>query len=290
MIQMFALVPGPFKKLLTRPLRGIGARLARLFPNLKENLEIVGAGYGPADYVVLSAGSALVAAAILYALMISLLRLRGLPMGMNAILPAAAAFLLVLFYYYRWPSLQKGKQVEAVERELTGAMRELLSAMNAGASLFKAMEMVADAGHGKVSKEFDIAVRDINAGMPAEKALESMVLRTDSRFLKKMLWQIIGVLKSGASMQDALESMEESVLNYQQNQIRKYTQEMNLWILLYMIVAIAIPSLGATLIVVLSVLSSASFNEYALSTLLLVCFIAEGVLIEYMNVKRPVMY
>ncbi|MDO8339996.1 MAG: type II secretion system F family protein [Candidatus Burarchaeum sp.] len=287
---MFALVPGPFKKLVTRPLRGIGARLAKLFPKLGEDLKIVGSEHTPGDYVVLSLASALVAAAIMYALMVTLLRFRGMPLGANVILPALAAFLLVLFYYYRWPSLQKGKQVEAVERELTGAMRELLSAMNAGAALFKAMEMVAEAGHGNVSREFEFAVRDINAGMPAEKALEAMVLRTDSRFLKKMLWQIIGVLKSGASMQDALESMQESVLNYQQNQVRKYTQEMNLWILLYMIVAIAIPSLGATLIVVLSVLSSASFNEYALATLLLICFVAEGALIEYMNVKRPVMY
>ncbi|VVC03706.1 Type II secretion system (T2SS), protein F [Candidatus Burarchaeum australiense] len=287
---MFSLVPRPLRGPLSRPFRGIGSRIAALFPGLKGDLELLKSDYGPGDYVVLSFISALIAAVLVFAVTFLLLQTRGMHVGGNAILPAAAAFLLLLYYNFRWPALQKGKKVEAVERELTYAMRELLTAMSAGSSLFKAMEMVAGSEHGKVGEEFGITVRQISGGVPADKALEAMALRTDSQFLKKMLWQMIGVLKSGASMQEMLQSMQESVLNYQQNQIRRYTQEMNLWILLYIITAIAIPSLGATLIVVLSVLSNSSFNEYALGALLLICFVAEGALIEYMNVKRPVMY
>lgn len=290
MIRMFALVPGPLRGPIARVLRGIGGRLAASFPNMRYSLKAVQAEYEPAEYIVLSGVSALVAAGLLYVLMYFLFLSQKIEMNLTAVMPSLAALALVLFYYIRWPGIQMGKKVESVERELTYALRELLTAMNSGASLFEAMRMVAGAGHGKISEEFDLTVRDINAGVPAEEALERMALRTESQFLKKMLWQMIGVLKSGASMHGALESMQDSVQNYQDNQVMKYTQEMNLWILVYLVVGIAIPSLGVTMLVVLSIFSGAMFNEYMLGALLLGAFIAETILIKYMKVKRPVMY
>ena len=290
MVQMFILVPGPLRGPISRLLRGVGERIAAGFPDLRYNLKIVQAEYEPAGYVVLSLTSGLVAAVALYMLMYFLFLSQEIEMSLTVIMPSFAAFALVMFYYVRWPGLQMGKRAEAVERELTYAMRELLTAMNAGSSLFEAMRMVAGAGHGKISEEFDITVRDINAGVAAEEALERMALRTESQFLKKMLWQMIGVLKSGASMHGALESMQESVQNYQDNQVMKYTQEMNLWILIYLVVGIAVPSLGVTMLVVLSIFSGAIFNEYALGVLLLAAFVSEAILIKYMKVRRPVMY
>ncbi|RLG19965.1 hypothetical protein DRN67_01290 [Candidatus Micrarchaeota archaeon] len=290
MIGMIFLIPGPLRGPITRSLRGLGARIAAGMPNLKYNLKFVSSDYDASEYIILSGVSALVVALLFYPLMLFLFQSREMALDYTVYLPSIAAFVLVIFYYARWPYIQMGKKVEAVEKELTYALRELLTAMNAGASLYKAMEMVAGAGHGKVSEEFDITVRDINAGVPAEEALERMALRTESQFLKKMLWQMIGVLKSGASMHGALESMQESVQIYQQNQVTKYTQEMNLWILLYIVIGIAIPSLGATMLVVLSIFSGAGLTEYAMGILLLGCFIAEAILIKYMKVKRPVMY
>ncbi|MBI4399526.1 type II secretion system F family protein [Candidatus Micrarchaeota archaeon] len=205
----------------------------------------------------------------------------------NALLPGVAALLLLFLLYLYYPRIQVKKIVEEIDKDLVFALKDLTIQIMSGVTLFEAMRNISNANYGKLSKEFEIVVKDINSGEPQEKALEKMALRTESEFLKRITWQIISVLKSGSSLRNALESITTSVKQHQANQIKTYIQEMNLWTLLYGIIGVAIPSLGITVIVILSSISGIKITEFTFFILLLLCFIAELVIIQYVKVKRP---
>ncbi len=126
---MIFLIPGPLRGPITRSLRGLGARIAAGMPNLKYNLKFVSSDYDASEYIILSGVSALVVALLFYPLMLFLFQSREMALDYTVYLPSIAAFVLVIFYYARWPYIQMGKKVEAVEKELTYALRELLTAM-----------------------------------------------------------------------------------------------------------------------------------------------------------------
>jgi len=207
-----------------------------------------------------------------------------------ALLPALAAFFIFLGAFLLYPRVMVRKVVEAVDKDLIFALKDLLVQVSSGISLYNAMANISRAGYGRVSSEFRLAVQEISAGESPERALERMALRTESEFLKRTAWQMVTVLRTGASLRGALSSLVLNLGQHQAARVKSFIQELNLWILLYVIVGIAIPSLGATLLVVLSLFTGSAVQESALILLVGACLATEVALIEYVKVKRPAIH
>ncbi|MCX6778072.1 MAG: type II secretion system F family protein [Candidatus Micrarchaeota archaeon] len=271
---------------------GWGEFIARL-TNLRFYLRMLDSELTQGEYVMTSLLNALAWAALLFVPVLFAASTRdaynGSPLRV-ALIPSVAAFVLMFFVFLVYPRIRARKRAESEDKELVFALKDLLVQIGSGVSLFEAMKNVANAQYGTVSQEFRTAVQDINAGESQEKALERMAVRSESEFIKKTVWELVVVLRSGASLQGALRDLVENLRSYQRNQIRSYTQEMNLWVLLYVVVAIAIPSLGATLIVILSSFSTVNVREPVFIALVFVCFMAEIILLEYIKVRRPLLY
>jgi len=283
------LIPEKTAKRLARPFRGLGRAPARVW-GIGRDLKKIDIDYGGEEYAVVSALNALAWAVLLALLMTVVLYGRGAESARAVLAPSLAAFVVIFLFFMYYPRVLVRKNVEMVDRDLVYALRELLVQINSGVSLFDALAGVSRSGHGKVSKEFGLVVKDINAGEPEERALGKMAERTESEFLRRTLWQMITVLRSGASLRGALRGVVESLHEHQNNQIKKYTQELNLWMLLYIIVAVVIPSLGATLLIILSMLGGAGMSEGTFLALVFGCFAVELVLVEFMKVRRPFVY
>ncbi len=204
--------------------------------------------------------------------------------------PAATAFFLLLLVFIAYPLILVKKSVESLDRDLVYALKDMLIQISSGVSLFDALKNVSSAEHGLVSKEFKAVVQDINAGEAQDVALEKLALRSESEFLKKAIWQLVIALRSGASLQGTMKNLVDNLRQFQGAKVKSYTQEMNLWILLYLIIAIAIPSLGATLITILSSFGSSQVREPVFVALLGICFLAEFVIIKYVKLSRPLVY
>lgn len=249
--------------------------------------------YTPEEYTAVSLLNAL-AWAILLALFLALiLYIQGgaESITVRAVLaPTLAVFFILALFFLYYPHVLVRKAVETVDRDLVYALRELLVQIDSGVSLFDALRSVSRSGHGKVSKELGLVVKEVGAGEPEERALEKMAARTESEFLRRTLWQLITVMKSGASLQGALRGIVENLQEHQNNQVKKYTQEMNLWILLFIIVAVVIPSLGATLLITLSTLGGVGLGEGTFLALVTGCFVLELLLVEFMKIRRPYVY
>ena len=303
-------LPSGFTYKYAERFSGIGDRIAGiLFPGLNYDLEIVESDLKTGEYIIASLLNALVWALLVLVLTTLLLYARHLVTPQDfaegtvsvsafiallvkqkiAFLPPFATLVLVFFFFTRYPRIQAGKMVESVDRDLIYALKDLLVQINSGVSLYNAMHNVARSGYGKVSEEFGIVVQDINAGEAQDKALGKMAMRTESDFLRRTIWQIVTALKSGASLQNALSSVLMALRQFQSQSVKAYSQELNLWVLIFIISAVAIPSLGVTLLVILSTFGGVGVNEYFIMGLLAVCFFVEFVLIRFVKLRRPVL-
>jgi len=197
------------------------------------------------------------------------------------------AFAGSLIFHLLYPKLAAYQLASLVDQELLFSLRTLLIQLSSGISLFEAMQSIARSNYGQVSHEFEQVVRDINSGMAESTALEKLAFRTKSEVLKKSVWQIITTLKSGGSIVSALNS-EVSDLNAQQVEIIKnYSAELNLWTLVYLIIAAAMPSLGITFLVIASSIGGSGIGVEAVILIALLAAVIQVAMIFMIKTKVP---
>ncbi len=192
--------------------------------------------------------------------------------------------LLVLLLY---PRIIAGKKAEAIDNSLIFALKDLHLQSSAGVNLYHAIVNVSGAGYGEVSKEFALAVQRIETGMALEKSLEQMALETKSHHLKKTLWQLINSMRAGASIKETLSSLITELKSEQYAKIREYGQELNMMILMYLLFAIAIPSIGATMLIVLSGFGGGGITQATFISFGAISMTIQIVLITFIKSRRP---
>jgi flagellar protein FlaJ len=212
----------------------------------------------------------------------------------NALLPALGGGLIIfgvifafLLYY---PKILARKMAETVDKDLIFALKDMQLQISSGVSLFNALVNVSRAGYGSVSKQFDTVVKDISSGEADDAALEKMAARTESEFMKRTVWQMITALRGGASLEGALSSMIDILKRDQAARIRNFIHELNLWALVYMIIAVAVPGLGSTVLVVISAFGGIVVTEMTYAVALILCFAAEIVIIGFIKSRRPIVH
>ena len=306
-VPLFVLPTG-LVKLLSRPFLWLGERIAAIAPGLKYDLKLIRSEYTESEYIVASALNACFYMLLVLVLVLALYFAQGkltdevLARAFSspqeflgylykirlALLPAIASFFLFFGVFLIYPRILVRKIVESVDKDLAFALRDLLIQITAGVSLYQAIANVARAGYGEVSKEFAEVAQAISAGESQESALERLANKTKSEFLKRALWQMSTAIRTGTSLRSALSAIVENYLQHQRAQIRAYSQELNLWILLFSIFAVAIPGIGITLLLSISFFSGISVSETTFIALIAACVLAQLVLVEYIRVKRPV--
>lgn len=285
---------------------GVGNRISYVFPGLEYDLRVIGSDVEKGEYVVISLLNALTWALLLFILLFILSYTRGsitasqiaaLSSGgfgdfINAvrwlILASMLVFAVFTAFFAYYPRVLARKIAEDVDKDLVYALKDLLLQITSGVPLFDAMVNISKSGYGTISKEFRKTVQDINAGEMQETALEKMALRTESEFLRRTIYQMLTAFRSGASLQAALKSVVKNLQQYQYSQVKSYTYELNLWVLLFIITAVALPSLGITLLVVLSTFGGFTVDEGVIIGLLAFSFFCEIALIEFIKSRRPV--
>jgi len=283
-----------------------------ILPGLEYDLDVIGSDVAKGEYVAISIANAIAWALMIFLLLFALNYAKGSisleKIGSGGVLELSflgrlgelvdasrwtimggiVVFFVFFSFFSYYPRILAKKTVEDVDKDLVYALKDLLLQISSGVPLFDAMVNISKSGYGVISKEFRRTVQDINAGEMQERALEKMALRTESEFLRRTIRQILTAFKSGASLQAALKSVIRNLQQYQYSQVKSYTYELNLWVLLFVIISVAIPSLGITLLVILSTFGSISINEGFILGLLAFCIFCEVALVEFIKSRRPV--
>jgi len=259
----------------------VANQLESFFPNLKKDLiqaeiEDISAVRYLADSLFKAAGASIMLSATVAVL----------GWWKYALLALPVIFFFGVFTLAKRPKIKAKKRTRELEKDLPYALRHILIEVEAGVTLYQAMVSVTE-GYGEASKEFRRIVNEISAGTSEIEALENAILRNPSKEFRRGLWQIINSLKSGADVSTTLRSLVDTLMENQILEVRKYGKELNPYTLMYMLIAIILPSLGVTFLMIISTFTGISLPPEMFYGILIGLVLFQLMFINIVKSKRP---
>lgn len=162
----------------------------------------------------------------------------------------------ILFFLQRmyYPKALINRRIRDIEKNLMPALNDISVQLESGIPLFNILSNISNGQYGKVSKEFKIAVKEINAGKSQIEALDSIASRNPSLFFRRAVWQIVNALKQGSNLKNVISNSIDALSEEQLIQISSYGSQLKSISLFYMLIAVITPTLGLTIIILISYL------------------------------------
>ncbi len=301
----YFILPQNFSESAGKRLIGVGQKIAALFPGLQYDLKKLDEKQGAGEYIAEAMLNAFALAAIVFLALFAAQALRGgfspaqllsqppeeSAPAMQALaqsaLQSALFFIAALAFFAYGPRMQALKKGETIDKDLIFAFKDMMLQLSSGVSLYGALNNVARAKYGAVSAEFAIAVKDISAGETEARALEKMAFRAESEYLRQATFQLATALRSGTPVDAALKSSTLSLLQNQKTQIKNYAAELNLLVLAYLILAVALPGLGTTVLVILSAFGTITVTESFMAATIMLSALMQAAIIQVIKIRRP---
>jgi len=287
---MIPFVPIPLKKAIksAKIFERFGNAISKSFPSLKLDLYQANIDLYPKEYASIIIFSSL----FYFFLLTPLIFWIGLVAGkVDFFLPFAISSIFsifVFFYLMKFPKLISTRRIKKLERDLLNSLQHILIEIKSGVPLFNALIGISE-GYGEISDEMKKVVKEINAGKAEIKALEEASLRNPSLFFRRAIWQITNAIKAGSDISTALESIVDTLTKEQVIAIRRYGQELNPYTMMYMLVAVIMPTLGITFLIILSSFSGIKIPNTVFPLILIVLAVFQYFYMGIIKTKRPSM-
>lgn len=171
-------------------------------------------------------------------------------------------FMMLILSFSFWLNTPKGmirKREREINKEVLFAGRYLLVKLEGGVPLFNAL-IDASKSYGISAKYFREIVDDINLGTPIEVALENAREYSSSEKFKLILSELFTSLKTGADVVPSLKEVLTQITKEQLLEIKTYGKKLNAVMMLYLILATVVPSLGMTMFTVIAGFLSIEFT------------------------------
>jgi len=269
----FSLLPPEFLRRISPIFNVLGSRLENAVPQLKLNLKKAKIDFSAREYLNMC-----ITSTFLFVVVFGLLGMffaggfkftnanQPLVTGMatqtvlfsspkNIFGIIAIVLILAVFIFFQqisYPKLRAYQNIKNIDRNILPAMQNILIQLNSGAPLFDAIVSVSSGDYGGVSEQFKIAVRKINAGENQIRALEDLAEENPSPYFRRAIWQITTGMKTGSDITKILENTISDLSEEQVIQIQRYGSQLNPLAMFYMLIAVILPSLGITFIMVLA--------------------------------------
>ncbi|MBD3355192.1 hypothetical protein GF361_04370 [Candidatus Woesearchaeota archaeon] len=160
-------------------------------------------------------------------------------------------FIGMFFYFVKLPDVKIIKKRKSIDKEVVYAGRFLIVEMESGVLLYDAMANVVKS-YKEIGKAFKDILNSIDLGTSIEAALNEAIEYTPSPDFRRLLWQIINALRTGSDVSESLKSVIDQITREQIIEIKTYAKKLNPLAMFYMIIAVILPSLGITMLIVLS--------------------------------------
>ncbi|MFH0832565.1 MAG: type II secretion system F family protein [Candidatus Aenigmatarchaeota archaeon] len=162
---------------------------------------------------------------------------------------------LIFFLFYSYPSTLAKSREKEIRKILPFAISYMATVSSAKAppiTLFKTLARFKE--YGEVSDEAKTIVKDVEMfGMTFSGAVKKRAKKTSSSELREILWGINTVISSGSDLTSYLRGKAEESMNDYRRRIRKYSQDLSLFIEIYLTLIIT----GSIFFIVLSSIISA---------------------------------
>jgi len=270
---------------------GIGVRLISFYPNVRYDLKNIGVDFPAEHYCSAAFLSGLIWALVATLFLgIFLSAVPAIPLPLKIALPLMIGFLALLvstIFYLFYPKMM-GKTIgTAIDRELIFAMRDMLIQISSGIPLFTVIENIGSSNYGYVSMEFKRVATNVKGGSSLLHELELMAIRTQSEYLKKISWQLVTAIRSGANLTATLKSVVKVLVDYQFSISKSFNAELNFIILIFMLLSAVLPTIGTTVLVIFSVFGMFGISSEVLLAVVVISFFAQAGIVAYVYTKRP---
>ncbi|MFH1590797.1 MAG: type II secretion system F family protein [archaeon] len=232
--------------------------IVRRYPHLKTNIIKAHIRETPEQFVRKSFFAALYMAIGLTVLLFFFFDKMGHPL---ILLPLISVLIFAVMFIL-WMNSPKGiirKREREINKEVLFAGRYLLVKLEGGTPLFNSL-IDASKSYGISGKYFKEIVEDINLGVPIEDALERAREFNCSEMFKMILSELLTTLKTGADVVPSLKEVINQITSNQIIEIKEYSKKLNAFMMLYLIIAVVIPSLGMTMFTVIAGFLSIQFT------------------------------
>jgi flagellar protein FlaJ len=286
MIIPLSLLPPSLLLKLSKHAEGMGEFISSLLPNMKLELMQAEIDVTPRRYAAVS----LISGTVNFLFAALLITVVGFMTGRNVmllgffagLLVGVSSFLTILFY----PAVIARRRTRVLEGNLIPALRQLLINLKSGVPLFQAMTSVST-GYGPVSKEFAKMVDQMNAGVPQTDVLNESSKRNPSFRFRRVLWQISNALKVGSDVGNAIGDMIDELTKERISEIQRYGQELNPWVMIYMVLAVVLPSLGITMLIIIMSFMNVFVPKSIFPAVFMFLFIFQIFFISFVKSRRP---
>jgi archaeal flagellar protein FlaJ len=230
-----------------------------LVPNLKDKLMQADIPDSPEEFAKKTLMSAFMLSFGVAILFIGgLLKSFGYPFGIALVLFPIAFFMLFM-YLLKIPDVKIRKKESGINREIVFATRFLIIEIESGVPIYNAFVNVSKV-YPVIGSYFGAIIDRVNMGTSMEEAMNEATELVPSGDLRKILWQILNSIKTGADVTNALNTVLEQIVDDQKIAVEEYGRKLNPLAMFYMLIAVIIPSLGTTMLIIF-----ASFIGFRLS-------------------------
>lgn len=261
--------------------------ILKRYPSIKTTLRIARNKNPPEKFVNHALRLSLYASLALTAMAFFLFAKR---MGVKVLvlipLVFAVSFILIFAFTLQSPKAAIRKRQREIDKEVLFAGRYLLVKLEAGSPLVNTLSD-ASKSYGVSTKYFKEILDDIDTGVPLEDALENARTYTPSKKFKRILWQIVTVLKTGSEVTDVLRSTLKSIAAEQVIEIKRYGKKLNSLMLFYMVIGTVAPSLGLTMLLIISGFLNIQLNNIILYSILFFLAALQGAFLIMVKAERP---
>ena len=250
-------------KIIASDLNTIFLRIARASPALKYKLKQAGMDDKPENFIKKTFISAFYMTTGLVAFtFLVLAKLNLFRAALLLIIPII--FFIMYLYMIKLPDLKINRKEKEISREIVFASRFLIVELESGVPLYNAMINVSK-NFEIIGKYFKEITGKIDLGTSMEDALNEAAELIPSNDFRKILWQIINSIRTGSNIANSLYSVIEQITKDQITEVNKYGKKLNPLAMFYMIIAVILPTLGMTMLIILS-----SFIKFQLSLTILI--------------------
>jgi flagellar protein FlaJ len=94
-------------------------------------------------------------------------------------------------------------------------------------------------------------------------------------------------IRSGANMVSTIRGVVKMLVDYQFTLMKSFNAELNFIVLIYLMVAAVLPTIGTTVLVIFSVFGMLGVTPEVFSVLIGMSFLGQAMVIGYVKLKRP---
>jgi len=264
-------------------LESLSKSLVGKFPNLRNDLDSAGMTINPVEYLrkviiltMMSSGG------LAIALFLILLKSGNL----SLIFLVIPLFFIVFFMLINRPKGLAKKRINDIDSEIVFAGRHLLVEMSAGVPLFNALVSVSKA-YKKIGVHIGEIIKKTEVGKPLDIAINEVIETTPSVNFRKMMWQILNALRTGGDVSQALESITEQISKEQLIALKTYEKKLNPLVMFYLMIAIIMPSLGISMLSLLSTFLGITLGGGTLIAIVVFLIIVQYFFMSMIRSSRP---